>query len=179
MTGDKVKEYIVEPDSHFMKRHCFHVITNIGVSREWNRHRSSMSIAEQSTRYVDFTKKNHGSNIPYTRPMWISKEICQQIEESLNSDEDLYDIEDKDYYPWLASLVGCETMYFDLRKKGWRPEQARVVLPLETKTEVAYCAFTDSWKHFCLLRSSMAVSGKPHPDILPLADSIAEYLHFK
>ncbi len=170
---DKVKEYIVEPDSHFMKRHCFHVITNIGVSREWNRHRSSMSIAEQSTRYVDFTKKNHGGGLTFARSSWIDKD-----------DINKYFMEDYKNIPtatykYLRSLNNAEHDYLDIREAGWRPEQARVVLPLETKTEVAYCAFTDSWKHFCLLRSSMAVSGKPHPDIVPLADNIAEYLHFE
>jgi thymidylate synthase (FAD) len=167
------KQYIVDRPTPFHKqRYCFHVITNIGVSREWNRHRSSMSIAEQSTRYVDFTKKNHGGGLTFARSSWIDRD-----------DINKYFMEDYKNIPtatykYLRSLNNAEHDYLDIREAGWRPEQARVVLPLETKTEVAYCAFTDSWKHFCLLRSSMAVSGKPHPDIVPLADNIAEYLHF-
>ena len=175
---DTFKKYVVDkPLEVHDKTYSFHVITDIGVSREWNRHESSMSANEESTRHVDYTKDSHGRCITYTRPTWISKEICQQIEESLNSDEDLYDMEDKDYYPWLASLVGCETMYFNLRKKGWRPEQARLVLPLNTKTEVAYCAYEDAWRHFLKLRSSHAVSGKPHPNISSLADTLEEVLN--
>ena len=48
-------KYITEPTEHHIKRYTFSVITDIGVTREFNRHRT-FSVAEQSTRYCDLTK---------------------------------------------------------------------------------------------------------------------------
>lgn len=46
-----------------------------------------------------------------------------------------------------------------------------------SKDEVAYCAYEDAWRHFLKLRSSHAVSGKPHPNISSLADTLEEVLN--
>lgn len=174
------KYIVVKPLEVHDKRYCFHVITDIGVSREWNRHRASMSIVEQSTRFVDYSKDRHGGELTFVRPQWITKEdlSAKGFSKDVYSllcpyEQHLYAAESS-YYQLLCA---AEDTYKRLRECGWRPEQARQVLPLNTKTEVAYCAYEDAWRHFLKLRSSHAVSGKPHPNITPLADTLEETLN--
>lgn len=184
---DVVKKYMVDkPEPYHCQRYCFHVITDIGVSREWNRHRASMSINEESTRHVDYTKDKHGNGITYVTPRWevdddainfadadlqksMFELMCGQV---ANGKTDHWTA--KDYYEF--ALQAAEFSYKGSREKGWRPEQAREVLNLNTKTSVAYCAYEDAWRHFIRLRGSRCVSGKAHPNIMPLADEIEKKL---
>lgn len=142
-------KYWCEPTEYHDKRYTFNVITDIGVTREMNRHRT-FSICEQSTRYCDFNKDKFGRELTFIRPVW-----------GANIDLDnTYEL--------------IESEYRLLRTQGWKPEQARQVLPLGLKTEAVYTAYVDDWKHFLVLRSSQAVSGAPHPNMKLIADKIAE-----
>lgn len=51
----------------------------------------------------------------------------------------------------------CEDSYRNLRLLGWKPQQARVVLPNSTKTELYMCGFKEAWEHFFELRDSKVV----------------------
>lgn len=133
---DKVTKY-------HPKRYTFSIITDIGVTREMNRHRT-FSICEQSTRYCDFNKDKFGRELIFIKPAWWKQD------NSMN--------------PMLASFQETEQMYQRLRKHGWKPEQARQVLPLGLKTQAIYTAFADDWQHFINLRADN-VSGKAHPNI--------------
>ena len=55
-----------------------------------------------------------------------------------------------------------------LISSGWKPQQAREVLPLSTATEVVYTAFEDDWRHFFDLRLR-GVTGQPHPNAKQVA----------
>ena len=60
-----------------------------------------------------------------------------------------------------------------LIRKGWKPQQAREVLPLATKTQLIHTAFVDDWKHFFALRAD-GVSGPPHPNAKLVAEPLKE-----
>lgn len=152
-------KYITEPTEHHVKRYTFSVITDIGVTREMNRHRT-FSVAEQSTRYCDLTKDKFGGELTFIKPAWRQKDKNGFI---LSFDD--YD----------ASLANCEQTYEQLRQQGWRPEQARQVLNLNTKTQAVYTAFSDDWKHFLKLRADNA-SGKAHPNIQLVAKKIKDII---
>lgn len=164
---DICKTFIVDEPTEHYRRYCFHVTTDIGVSREWNRHRASMSINEESTRHVDYSKEKHGGELTYIRPQWVSQE---EIDEARLKGVG------GPVARWLVALKDAEQNYKELRSLGWRPEQAREVLNLNTKTSVAYCAYEDAWRHFIRLRGCRCVSGKAHPNIMPLADEIERNL---
>lgn len=120
----------------------------------------TFSVAEQSTRYCDFNKYKFGGELTFIKPAWWRKPINDIFETGEAVLQDCYEtIEDS-----------CQL----LRRLGWKPEQARQVLPLGLKTQAVYTAFEDDWKHFLLLRSSNAVSGKAHPNMVVIADKIAE-----
>lgn len=143
-------KYLCEPTKCHDRRYTFDAITDIGVTREMNRHRT-FSIAEMSTRYCDFNKDKFGGELTFIEPNWkVVGLTCQYFGNIYKKIEDVYQY---------------------LRKLGWKPEQARQVLPLGLKTEAVYTAFADDWKHFLRLRADNA-SGKAHPNINLIANMI-------
>ena len=173
-------KYICAPTEHHAKRVTVSFITNIGVSREFNRHRVN-SIAEESTRYCNYNKRNDGQ-IKIGLPAWLDNEINKSYLESHQFDsltsycDDICTEDDInwcaiDYY--LFALTAAEFCYNKLIKKGWIPQQAREVLPLATKTQLIHTAFVDDWKHFFALRAD-GVSGPPHPNAKLVAKPLKE-----
>lgn len=177
-------KYICAPTEHHAKRITVSFTTNIGVSREFNRHRVD-SIAEESTRYCNYNKRNDGQ-IKIALPAWLLDEehlpyieshqfdkLSGYCEEYLNDNSDINPECwcDMDFY--LFSLTVSEYCYNMLIKKGWKPQQAREVLPLATKTQLIHTAFVDDWKHFFALRAD-GVSGSPHPNAALLAKPLKE-----
>lgn len=187
-------DYLSPSNSDFHpKRYTFSVITDIGVTREMNRHRT-FSVAEQSTRYCDLTKDKFGNSLSFPIPSWINEDSLEtsEVDNCLLSDmsddlnfvttEDLNnfkvtdgidDWDDIDFYIY-ANLV-AQYCYQALRHRGWKPEQARQVLPLGLKTQAVYTAFADDWKHFLKLRADN-VSGKVHPNMQLVAKKIKEII---
>lgn len=173
-------KYICEPTKFHEKRVTVHFITDIGVSREANRHRVD-SIAEQSTRYCNYSKDKFGSQIAVT----VNEDVApEEVYESMNKwsrgdvksaksafrtmcgeiynfREDQFSIIDL----WLFGNAACEFTYMELIKRGWTPQQARRVLPLDLNTELVHTAFVSDWKHFLELRCAKDA----HPDIRTLA----------
>ena len=141
-------EYIDTPRFHH-KRVTVSFITNIGVSREFNRHRVN-SIAEESTRYCNYSLGKFDNEVTFVKGAW-----CPNYDET-------------DWDPYIKALCDAEKAYFTLIKKGWTPQQAREVLPLATKTQLIHTAFVDDWKHFFALRAD-GVSGPPHPNAKAVA----------
>lgn len=154
----------------------------------------TFSVAEQSTRYCDLTKDKFGNCLSFPLPSWINKDLLEtsEVDNCLLSDMSVdlhyanstelnnFDIyngtdtwEDIDFYIY-ANLV-AQYCYQALRNKGWRPEQARQVLPLGLKTQAVYTAFTDDWDHFLRLRADN-VSGKAHPNIQLVAKKIKDII---
>lgn len=155
-------------------------ITNIGVTREFNRHRVN-SIAEESTRYCNYNKRNDGQ-IKIGLPAWLLGEEhlpyieSHQFDSLVSYCDDICTEDDKnwsniDYY--LFALTTAEYCYNMLIKKGWTPQKAREVLPLATKTQLIHTAFVDDWVHFFNLRAD-GVSGPAHPNAKLLAAPLKE-----
>ena len=177
-------EHICSPKIGHKRRVTVSFTTNIGVSREFNRHRVD-SIAEESTRYCNYNKRNDGQ-IKIGLPAWLDNEVNKSYLESHQFDSlysycqdvlnDNNDINtecwcDVDFY--LFALTTAEFCYNKLIKKGWIPQQAREVLPLATKTQLIHTAFVDDWKHFFALRAD-GVSGPPHPNAAFVAKPLKE-----
>ena len=178
-------KYICAPTEHHASRVTVSFTTNIGVSREFNRHRVD-SPAEESTRYCDYTAGRLQKHNKFALPAWLLDEEHLPYIESHQFDtlgsylSDMWEKDDNalldewcdiDFY--LAALTFAEWFYQMLRKKGWQPQQAREVLPLATKSQLIHTAFVDDWKHFFALRAD-GVSGPPHPNAAFLARPLKE-----
>lgn len=176
--------------SQHIKRYTFSFITNLGVSRELNRHRCH-SISEESTRYCNYSKDKFGNELTFVIPKWLDleegsvKEYCRSVinnSNQININGKLIDTVDKNYNltdvgEWILFNHRVEQHYLRLLSKGWKPQQAREVLSLSLKTQVVHTAFEDDWKDFIALRSD-GISGAPHPNIKVLADKIKDLIYY-
>lgn len=175
-------QYQVEPTEHHEKRITAKFICDRGVSHEFVRHRV-FSFAQESTRYCDYSKDKFGNDITYIIPSWL------YLPEGKYSDwdNDWCDVSElKLLYPevdnlsdpancFLQSIKNAEYYYFMLINRGWKPQQARQVLPNATKTELVMTGFESDWEHFFELRCS----GAAHPDAKKLADELKSLMNVK
>lgn len=158
---------------------CF--ITDIGASRELNRHRVN-SISEESTRFCAYDKGKFGNGITVAKLPWIpdSDADGQCYNTGFYEDEEIFNdnylqghyCEGWTAIDWfLYGLQVCDLVYRKTRELGWTAQQAREILPLNTKAQVVHTAFVDDWEHYIDLRSN-GVSGAPHPMAKELADEV-------
>ena len=74
--------------------------------------------------------------------------------------------------------MAAERTYMNLIAAGRKPQEARVVLPLDTNTELVHTAFLSDWHHFFDLRA-LGTTGAPHPDAKVLAAPLMQSLEQK
>ena len=77
---------------------------------------------------------------------------------------------------WLKSLEKDEADYMYLINTcGWKPEEARGVLPNDCKTDIIVTGSETAWKHFFELRTANGA----HPDMRELACPLEAEFKFK
>lgn len=176
-------KYLCKPTEFHEKRITVHFSTDIGVSREFNRHRVN-SMAEQSTRYCNYSKNKFGGELSICLPSEFTEHevsrsmlgdamvdycgiplqgLCRMIAE-----EQTDEFTEIDY--WIFANLACEWSYMNLIRLGWTPQQARRVLPLDLNTELVHTAFVSDWEHFFELRCAKDA----HPDARALAIPLRE-----
>jgi thymidylate synthase (FAD) len=162
-------QYLCEPTEFHEKRVTVHFTCDRGVSHEFVRHRV-MSFAQESTRYCNYSNDKFGNQITFIQPSWIilDKEIAPINELCLLSGQ--YDRENPNLR-YLASLVDANYAYVLLLNKGWKPQEARAVLPNSLKTELVVTGFTSDWEKFFDLRAR-GTTGAPHPQAKELAEPL-------
>ena len=161
-------KYICEPTEYHEKRYTFRLTTSIGVTRELNRHRVN-SIAEQSTRYCNYSKDKFGGEVTFCIPSWLDlKEGSYNWLDYYNDEFRVVDLSSPMEDQFVAYLFAASNQYIELIDQGWQPQQAREVLPLCTATEIIHTAFASDWKHFFDLRY-FGTTGKPHPNMIELS----------
>lgn len=170
-----------EPTEWHEKRHTVIFTCDIGVSREYNRHRVD-SILEESTRYCNYAK--HGKeSLNVIVPVWLRENYSNVLNDYLNKDLKDYcylvsddredDFKDIDY--WMFANKCAEFCYNKLINEcKWVPQQARTILPLDTKTTLAHTAFDSDWSHFFCLRA-LGTTGAPHPSAKELAEPLMKF----
>lgn len=141
------------------------VVCDRGVSHEIVRHRIA-SYSQESTRYCDY---NDGG-IAFVIPPWVN--ISPTVFNIIEDSPLVYDTMDAF---WLMSMRDAAKSYEHLRKLGWRPEQARSVLPNSLKTEMVITMNFREWRHFFKLRLAPAA----HPQMRELAWLILAELRVK
>lgn len=161
-------KYICKPTEFHEKRITVHFVCDRGVSHEFVRHRV-MSFAQESTRYCNYSKDKFGNELTFIQPCWLDDERLKLYGpyHTVIRDKSLESI-------FIASLNNAEKDYIDLIDLGWKPQEARAVLPNSLKTELVVTGFTSDWKKFFRLRSRIAETGKPHPQAQELADPLMD-----
>ena len=184
-------QYMCEPTEFHEKRITVKFTTSIGIVREILRHRH-FSFLNESTRYCNYSKGKFNEELTFIIPQWIYD--CRDAwapttkwpGEKLDY---LYDYSGEKLVHHLTAIDRTVAAYCDLFEKieseylfdvtepdGYKlkPEEARGMLPLDLKSELIVTGFVSDWIHFFRLRSHIAATGKPHPDIQRLADPLMQ-----
>ena len=158
-------EYITTPTEFHARRTTVKFICDRGISHEFVRHRV-FSFAQESTRYCNYTKDKFNNELTFIIPCWIK------------------DLEEGNYYAyceyhhskndaskrWFDSCMSSEFVYTNLIEEGWKPQEARTILPNSLKTELIMTGFNDDWQNFFKLRCAP----NAHPQAKELADMLKD-----
>ena len=123
-------------------------ICDRGVSHEIVRHRLA-SFSQESTRYCNYGSDKFGRQLRFIIPSMFA----------LDSDG---------FETWKKAMETAEEAYLHLIDLGYKPEEARSVLPNSIKTEIVMSANFREWRHFFQVRAAR-YSGKAHPQMEELA----------
>lgn len=169
-------QYLCKPTEYHEKRVTIHFVCDRGVSHEFVRHRV-MSFAQESTRYCNYSKDKFGNELTFILPPWVDeRQLGEQNSQELliqmgSLSNPTYTQEDLNELYFLFSLASSEVQYFNLINNGWKPQEARAVLPNSLKTELVVTGFVSDWEHFFELRDA----GSAHPQ----ARELAHLLHME
>ena len=158
-------KYITAPSKVHERRTTVKFICDRGVSHEFVRHRV-FSFAQESTRYCNYTKDKFNNELTFIIPCWIK------------------DLKEGNYYAyceyhhskndaskrWFDSCMSSEFVYTNLIEEGWKPQEARTILPNSLKTELIMTGFDSDWQHFFELRCASSA----HPQAKELADMLKD-----
>lgn len=186
-------KYVCEPTEYHEKRITVKFVTNIGISREFTRHRT-MSFAVESTRYCAYYKNKYEGQLTYIIPWWCYNFIEEGKAywyDGICYRTGIKDITDRNFRSWTKPLEGEDTTewencrdliaalwhseyyYLHLIHKIRKPDMVRGILPLDTKCDMIMTGFVSDWKHFFDLRA-IGTTGKPHPQAKELAEPLME-----
>ncbi len=172
-------QLLSEPTARHERRVTVHFTTQIAITREFNRHRAD-SMAEQSTRYCNYSKDKFDREIAVNLPSFVASLPHDGLPQPDGEATGLVELARKvaageatDMDNWLFANMAAEKAYMNLVAAGRKPQEARAVLPLDTNTELVHTAFVTDWQHFFDLRA-LGTTGAPHPDAKALAQPLYE-----
>ena len=138
-----------------------------GVSHEIVRHRLA-SFSQESTRYVNYGHRG----IEFVIPPWV----VGIPEGEYNPETPNPFAKDRGSREWFNTMYDLERSYNQLLAAGWKPEQARSVLPNSLKTEIVVTANLREWRHILRLRTAKAAHPQMRELMQPLLVDLATRL---
>ena len=181
-------QYLCEPTEYHERRITVKFICDRAIANEFVRHRK-FSFLQESTRYCNYSKDRFGNELTFIIPEWLDieeghhKYDCSFVDQKWMGPDNtevsyqwldtngLVWYPDTDEHLFLKSLSDSEEIYFKLLEQGWKPQQARTVLPNALKTELVMAGFVSDWEHFFSLRV-LGTTGAPHPQAKELAEPL-------
>lgn len=135
--------------------------------------------------YCNYSKDKFNNELTFIQPCWADESLLKEIKGTVITKDDYGSLICEYYYhlsgkeegwfkPWsitpeknfVASLQIAEQLYLELLNQGWKPQEARAVLPLALKTELYMCGFVSDWINFFKLRDDKQHA---HPQAYELA----------
>lgn len=159
-------EYLCEPTEFHEKRACVKLVCDRAIANEIVRHRK-FSFLQESTRYCRYSSDKFDNELTFIMPCWID----DMEEKSYCAFSEYHHTKDGPAKLWFDICMNSEDVYMDLLDKGWKPEQARNILPLSLKTELYMCGFISDWEQFFILRDDKQHA---HPQAYELAHPLHE-----
>jgi thymidylate synthase (FAD) len=181
-----VRKRAIESGHESMLEHSIltvKVVTDRGVSHEITRHRQTQvdddlfitdmewdpGISQESTRFCNYGKKGA---ITFVIPPWVAVEPGEFTVESFIK----YSALSRAEYIWLTCCQDSEKRYLQLLEEGWKPQMARDVLPISTKTEIVMSANWRQWRHFLRLRTAPDAHPQMRQLFIPLRERLSTML---
>ena len=158
-------KYLCEPTLFHERRTTVKFICDRGVSHEFVRHRV-FSFAQESTRYCNYTKDKFNNELTFIIPCWIKDLEEGNYYTHCDYHHDKYDLSKK----WFSVCMDLELVYIKLIEEGWKPQEARTILPNSLKTELIMTGFDSDWQNFFKLRCA----SNAHPQAKELADMLKD-----
>lgn len=121
-------------------------IANRSFTHELVRHRIA-SFAQESQRYVNYTKEKFGSELTFIKPTF-NDSVALGV--------------------WTKAMKDAEASYFELINCGIKPQEARLVLPNSTKTEIVITANLREWRTIFSLRADKPADPAMRQLMIPL-----------
>ena len=171
-------EFLCEPTEYHEKRICVKFVCDRGVSHEFVRHRV-FSFAQESTRYCNYSKDKFSNEITYICPCWLDYNKVQELTEIANKDnkevykmghDESLSMEERGLCSFVYDMSNHEHGYVFQISAGWKPQEARAVLPNSLKTELVMTGFDSDWQNFFKLRCAP----NAHPQAKELADMLKD-----
>lgn len=153
-------ESVIEHESLSVRFIC-----DRGVSHEIVRHRLA-SYSQESTRYCCYSPEKKGMS--FVIPPWCQLPMGEVTDVDNLFQSSMKDGRDGDA-TWLVAMDKAEKCYNHLLNVvGWKPEQARSVLPSSLKTEIVMTANLREWRRVLSLRTSTAAHPQMREIMVPL-----------
>lgn len=146
-------KYLSDSTEYHTKRVSMHIICSRAIANELVRHRV-FSFIQESSRYCNYSKNKFGNELTFIKPVWYDK----------------LDTDGKRII-FMHSLQEAEETYMNM-VSYLKPQDAREVLPLCTKTELVMTGFLDDWKEFFKLR----IAPQAHPQMRELASNMKQQI---
>lgn len=139
---------------------CKFITIALDVQRSvWDelaRHRANALCCE-SSRYCNYSKDKFGGEITFSAPYWYKGDVPPEQYVTYMKEFNLrYMCEE------------AEVSYKKLIQDGFKPQDARFILPLGYRVNCVITASLQQWKHIIELRTSQAA----HPDMKKIMDEI-------
>lgn len=185
-------KYAVEPTEKHEMRYTVKFTTQRCTSHEIVRHRL-MSQLMESQRYCAYNKKKFGSEVSFIIPCWLTDWINEDSYEKTDVDTYTNSNGDKFTFPSIETNVKehigvecffddsfkSERNYFKQLNAGFTPQQSRVSLTNEAKTELFTCGFASEWKEFFELRDVPSVDPQMYDLAKPLHEEFLKMNYYK
>lgn len=105
--------------------------------------------------YCNYSKDKFGNELTFIEPCWDWGSVTRD-----------------GFVAFQTALVEAENMYLYLLQNGWKPQQARAVLPNSLKTELIMTGTVEQWIEFLKLRCA----NDAHPQARELAIELRDRL---
>nr|DAW98674.1 MAG TPA: FAD-dependent thymidylate synthase [Caudoviricetes sp.] len=186
-------QYICEPTEYHEKRITVKWTCDRVTGESFLRHRV-FSFARESTRYCNYSKDKFGNELTFMIPTWVDDipdntilhnrmevdnyvwgDISKQIK-----DKGMATIKTSEFTrTFLYNSIDAEINYMHLVSMGYKPQQARQILPFSIHSPLVMTGFESDWKGFFALRSPRYGATGVHPDAAYLADKLYDLLYIE
>ena len=163
-----ILQYWCEPTEYHKKRYTVKWTIDRVTGESFLRHRV-FSFARESTRYCNYSKDKFGNEITFIIPCWTNlpeQEYGDRVNPKVFNRGNTNGIETS----YVDFLRQAEYSYLNLLSQGWKPQQARQVLPFSVSSPLVMTGFASDWLHFFDLRCD----SHAHPQAREIATALKE-----